>query len=370
MDGNKVRDRVRGSLIGGAVGDALGYPVEFMNDVEIHRRYGAEGITRLDKRQWWQEGDNSNGKAVISDDTQMTLFTACGLLNAKKDEVPFLPSICRAYIEWLLTQTGKRKRGFDKCWIRELPELNVRRAPGNTCITSLNDILMGREPINNSKGCGGVMRIAPIPLYGVVDGKLDIREICLLAADVSELTHQHPLGYIPSALVAYVIYKLVQDESPERDNYKNYIREGLGVIAELFPGNPKEVMEFSRLIDTAIRLSDTSADDVRTIEDELGGGWVAEETVAIAIYCSLAYFDNFEKAMIAAVNHNGDSDSTGAVTGNILGAAVGYDAIPQFFKDDLELHDVSLHIADDLWRGETTRFLYHKQLKERREHEL
>ena len=81
---------------------------------------------------------------------------------------------------------------------------------------------------------------------------------------------------------------------------------------------------------------------------------VGEETVAIAVYCSLAYFDNVERAMIASVNHKGDSDSTGAVTGNILGAALGYDAIPQHFKDDVELHDVILRVADDLWCGETT----------------
>lgn len=98
------------------------------------------------------------------------------------------------------------------------------------------------------------------------------------------------------------------------------------------------------------------SDDVITIEQELGGGWVAEETVAIAVYCTLAYFDNFERAVVAAVNHAGDSDSTGAVTGNILGAALGYNAIPHFYKDNLELHDAILHIADDLYRGETTDF--------------
>lgn len=103
-------------------------------------------------------------------------------------------------------------------------------------------------------------------------------------------------------------------------------------------------------------MSDIPTDDVRAIEDELGGGWVAEETVAIAIYCALTYFENFERAMIAAVNHAGDSDSTGAVTGNLLGAAIGYDAIPQFYKDDLELHDVILHIADDLYLGKTTSY--------------
>ena len=360
MDKNIIKDRIRGSLIGGAIGDALGYPVEFIYSFgEIQRRYGNRGITRLDTEQWWMDED-SNGKAVVSDDTQMTLFTACGLLNAKAENDPFLPSICEAYIEWLCTQTGKKKKGYDKCWIRNVPELNVRRAPGNTCITSLNDILRGVDPINNSKGCGGVMRIAPIPLYGATADRMDIQEACKLAADASELTHQHPLGYIPSALVAYVIYKLAQDETPERETCKDYIRDGLKLITELFPNHPEEVKQFANLIKTAILWSDISTDDVRTIEDELGGGWVADEAAAIAIYCSLAHFDNFEQAMIAAVNHAGDSDSTGAITGNILGAAIGYEAIPQHFKKDVELHDVILHVADDLWRGETTEFLNNK----------
>ena len=89
MDNNKLRDRIRGSLIGGAIGDALGYPVEFFCSYSnIQRKYGSNGITRLDTKQWWTNG---KGKAVVSDDTQMTLFTACGLLNAKTDNEPFLP---------------------------------------------------------------------------------------------------------------------------------------------------------------------------------------------------------------------------------------------------------------------------------------
>lgn len=349
-----IQDRIRGSLIGGAIGDALGYPVEFIYSFAgIQRKYGNRGITRLDTEQWWTT-EEGNGKAVVSDDTQMTLFTACGVLNAKADNAPFIPSICRAYVEWLFTQTGEKKKGFDKCWISKLPELNVRRAPGNTCMSALNAISKGGEPINDSKGCGGVMRIAPIPLYAAVDSRISLEEACTLAAGASSLTHLHPLGYIPSALVAYIIYKLAQDEAPERETYKDYIREGLKVIAELFPNHPEEVKQFAHLIKTAILWSDISTDDVRTIEDELGGGWVADEAAAIAIYCSLAHFDNFEEALIASVNHAGDSDSTGAITGNILGAAIGYDAIPQHFKDDVELHDVILHVADDLWRGETT----------------
>lgn len=172
-----MNDRVRGSLIGGAMGDALGYPVEFISSYGyIQRRYGVRGITRFDTAQWWSEDTINNGVAIISDDTQMTLFTSCGILNAKKKNITIASAVCEAYIEWLLTQIEEKKEGFNECWICELPELNARRAPGKTCITALNDILTGREVHNNSKGCGGVMRIAPIPLYGAVENRIDIKK--------------------------------------------------------------------------------------------------------------------------------------------------------------------------------------------------
>ena len=356
MDEKTQKDRIRGSLIGGAIGDALGYPVEFIDSYTgIQRRYGDAGITRLDVRQWWKNEDNSTGKAWISDDTQMNLFTACGILNAKEKGSAPIPSICEAYIEWYYTQLGRRSKRFNECWIGDIPELNQRRAPGNTCLTALSDIIAGKSPHNNSKGCGGVMRIAPIPLYGLAKGRIsNIDALDRLAADTAELTHQHPLGFIPAVLISHLIYRLATDEHPEKETFKEYIREGLESTQRMFSNHAEEVEKFVSLVKKAILLSDISTDDVRTIEDELGGGWVAEETVAIAIYCTLTHFENFEKAMIAAVNHAGDSDSTGAVTGNLLGATIGYDAIPQFYKDDLELHDVVLHIADDLYHGKTT----------------
>lgn len=124
----------------------------------------------------------------------------------------------------------------------------------------------------------------------------------------------------------------------------------------MYPEYLEDVNLFVRLIEDAVTYSESPTNDVRIIEDKLGGGWVAEETVAIAVYCSLAHFNNFEKAMVAAVNHGGDSDSTGAVTGNLLGAAIGYEALPAFYKEDLELHDVILHIADDLYNGKETEY--------------
>ena len=351
---NTLQDKIRGALIGGAIGDALGYPVEFIDSFEgIQSQYGEQGITRLEVR-WTEVESTSVGKAVISDDTQMSLFTANGILNAKRQKIGMKYGICLAYIEWYLTQIGKKSGKYKDCWIGSLPELNKRRAPGNTCMTSLNDIYRGKDPINNSKGCGGVMRIAPIPLYAAVDNRMDVLEADKLAGDAAEITHQHPLGYIPAALMSHVIYRLVLDEHPTREALIAYVLEGMGKLGDLFPQHYQEVLEMMGIARVAIDLSANNRSDLQNI-GALGEGWVGDEALAIALYCAIRHFDNFEQAMIAAVNHGGDSDSTGAVTGNILGAAVGYKAIPQSFKDDLELHDVILHMADDLYRGEVTK---------------
>lgn len=351
MDRNRQLDKIRGSLVGGAVGDALGYPVEFICSYEgIQKRYGENGITRLDTTQWWLPDEEKSGKAWISDDTQMTLFTACGLLNAKAQCKAPKYAICEAYLEWYYTQIGRKSSRHKDCWIGDVPELNNRRAPGNTCMTALQDILRGKDPYNNSKGCGGIMRTAPVALYGAVwrdtpegeplEGRIsDIKDVDMLAADAAEITHQHPLGWLSSALEAHVIYRIMQKDCPAVDDFKAYLSEGYDILLSLYPNEGAGITQLRALTDKALGLVGSSASDVDNIE-AIGEGWVAEETLAIAVYCAVKYFDNFEKAIIASVNHRGDSDSTGAVTGNILGAVVGYDAISEFFKTDLELHDV------------------------------
>lgn len=367
MDRNRQLDKIRGSLVGGAVGDALGYPVEFICSYEgIQKRYGENGITRLDTTQWWLLDEEKSGKAWISDDIQMTLFTACGLLNAKAQCKAPKYAICEAYLEWYYTQVGRKSSRHKDCWIGDVPELNNRRAPGNTCMTALQDILRGKDPYNNSKGCGGIMRTAPVALYGAVwrdtpegeplEGRIsNIKDVDMLAADAAEITHQHPLGWLSSALEAHVIYRIMQKDCPTVDDFKAYLSEGYDMLLSLYPNEGAGITQLRALTYKALGLVGSSASDVDNIE-AIGEGWVAEETLAIAVYCAVKYFDNFEKAIIASVNHKGDSDSTGAVTGNILGAVVGYDAIPEFFKTNLELHDVILHVADDLWRGRTTKF--------------
>ena len=347
METKQLQDRVRGSLMAGAIGDALGYPVEFMSLYSIRAQYGEDGITRLDTDS---SESRDGGKAVVSDDTQMTLFTAMGLLNAKNLDVEPKYAICKAYLEWYSTQRHCRVDG-PASWIMDVPELHALRAPGNTCLSALYTIREGGEPVNNSKGCGGVMRVAPVALFAAVNNRMDIETADKLAGDAAEITHLHPLGYIPAALMSHVIYRLILDAKPSAEHLQQYIYEGFSTLRNIYPDLGFYIDEQQNQVRNALKSIGNGSDDVTNIE-AIGGGWVGDEALSIALYCAVKYFDDIEQALIASVNHTGDSDSTGAVLGNILGAAVGYDALPQHFKDDLEMHDVILKVADQLFEYE------------------
>lgn len=346
VDINSLRDRVRGSIVGGAIGDAWGYPVEFISYEEITTHYGSRGITRL-------ELDPLVGKAVVSDDTQMTLFTAMGLINAHESQVDCLSCIADAYIEWFYTQMWSRSLKSPRCFIAALPELQVSRAPGSTCMSALYDILQGRPVLNHSKGCGGVMRVAPVPLYFLAHTVFNsIDDVDVLAADAARITHKHPMGYIPAAFVSHLIYCLAADEQPSTSGFVTYVTDAMAALYRLYPDNADMIADFSDMIKSAIdmALSETELSDNEAI-DSIGEGWVADEAAAIACYCVCKYFDDFEQALIAAANHDGDSDSTAAIAGNILGAAMGYNAIPEYLKRDVEMHSLAIKIADALVDG-------------------
>ena len=131
---------------------------------------------------------------------------------------------------------------------------------------------------------------------------------------------------------------------------KAIILEARDTVAEVFNGD-SFLPKLCGVIDMAIDLAEHSSDsDLENIH-RLGEGWVAEETLGISLYCALKYQGDFSKGVIVSVNHKGDSDSTGAVTGNILGALVGYEAIEERWKEKLELKEVILEMSDDLCYG-------------------
>ncbi len=341
-------DRIRGCLVGGAAGDALGYPVEFLSDKGIRKTYGEQGI-----RSYVRERET--GLAVVSDDTQMTMYTATGILYGelrgwtrgiygKTYDYVYVN-----YMDWLHTQNPQKKEP-GVSWIREIPQLQVRRAPGNTCLSALESGSCGSrtEPINGSKGCGGIMRVAPVALFNSSGEQWkDIRRVDLIGADVAAVTHGHPLGYIPAAALVHLIRRIVYGGGRRNGTLYDIAAECRETMEELFKGNPY-LPAFLKKLDDAAILSQNSASDRENIR-RLGEGWVAEETFAIALYCSLRYSYDFSAALIASVNHDGDSDSTGAVTGNIMGALTGCSEIPECWKEGLQFYPVLLELADDLY---------------------
>ena len=376
-------DKYRGCLIGGAAGDALGYAVEFSREEQIAARYGAGGIRdyQLDER----------GLAPFSDDTQMTLYTAnsllCSLaalsaqasggtpasggtqdsgdgptlmsptaLSVWASASPTLPSpaalaayapaqMAQFYVEWMYTQVSPYPLAEPKAWISSLPELFASRAPGVTCMNACEAMANGAKAVNNSKGCGGIMRMAPVGLINTCPSFSGV-ELQRLGAQLAELTHCHELGWMPAGVFAHIVSLLSHDEA---SSVREAATQVLNTLPEAFP-NAHYLGQLQELLRYTLRLADSDMPDLEAIH-ALGEGWVAEEALAIGLLCSLRHEDDFAGAITSAVNHGGDSDSTGAIAGNIVGAHLGLAGIPQRYLEHLELRDTISKIADDLFTG-------------------
>ena len=289
----KKLDKFLGCLIGGAAGDALGYPVEFWTEDMLHHTYGAKGISEYALR---------NGVAQISDDTQMTLFTANGLLFATTRGClrgilgPYPSYVAEAYREWYKTQTANypAAKRFISCWLLNVPELYARRAPGNTCLPALEEGGDGGiiSPINHSKGCGGVMRVAPVGLY-FGSSRMAGMAADLMAAEIAALTHGHPMGYIPAALLAHMVRLLAHSDAIA---LREAVLDGLEAMRQIFFW-VEELPAFCRLIEKAVALADAGSDDLQAIHT-LGAGWCGDEALAVAIYCALRHIDNLDRKSV------------------------------------------------------------------------
>lgn len=336
-----IKEHFQGCLLGGAVGDALGASVEFLTRSQILDKFGPDGITNYAKIY--------GGLGKITDDTQMTLFTAEGLLRAyvRANFHGFISSTvgvtAHAYLRWLLTQGIEpdydvRIEDRNCGWLFRQKELHSQRAPGKTCISALQTMeRFGTPASNNSKGCGGVMRVAPVGLFAWSLGwRRRPQETFNLAAELAGITHGHPTGRLTAGVLAIIIQALIDGAS---------LDEGFATARAILKAEPDHE-ETLVAMDKAKQLASTSTPSHEAIE-LLGAGWIAEEALAISIYCSLVAKD-FRHGIIMAVNHSGDSDSTGAITGNILGAMLGKDAIPKEWLEPLELRDVINEIAEDL----------------------
>lgn len=336
------RSRVRGCLLGGAVGDALGYPVEFASLDRIRSLHGERGVTGLVPGAHGVVGR-------ISDDTQMTLFTVEALVQAQAREREkgigggWSLLLRQAYERWLQTQSRPGPEEAEPphgAGLLAEPWLYARRAPGNACLSGVAQMyhpdpqlpLDGRPGQVNpdSKGCGAVMRSAPFGLVNPAGAAF------AMAARGAQITHGHPTGYYAAGALAAIVAHLVAGDSLE-----GAVLRTLRLL-ERHPGHEETSAALREALDLAADGSPTAEKT-----ESLGAGWVAEEALAIGVYCALAE-PRVKDALLLSVNHSGDSDSTGSICGNLLGARHGDVGLPHAWVERVEGRARIAALADDL----------------------
>jgi ADP-ribosylglycohydrolase len=333
--------RVRGCFLGGALGDALGAPVEFSTLAAIRAAHGDAGVTGLLPYR--------GRLGLVTDDTQMTLFTAEGLTEAARAGAGTPGEVARhlyrSYLRWLGTQQAPGPPCPAPSWLAGQQWLYDRRAPGNACLSGLSRGRMGTvaAPANpGSKGCGAVMRSAP---FGLRPG-MEPRQVFAEAVAGAVLTHGHPSGYLAAGAFAVIIAALT-----EGAGLAGAVAGALGELRS-WPGHEETAEALA-----AAREAAAAGHPGPGAVERLGAGWTAEEALAIGVYAALAFPgpEQVRDALLLAVNHSGDSDSTGSVCGNLAGTWHGEQALPPGWLAELEGRPVIEHAAADFaaigWPG-------------------
>lgn len=321
-----VRKRAAtGSLLGLALGDALGFPTEFNDVPSILAKCGP-----------WREMELPT-PAIVTDDTQMTLALGKGLRTAMDMGVlspgTMVEPVRSEFVAW-----------------NRSPENN--RAPGNTCLRACDLLERTDLPWQDasqigSKGCGANMRVAPL---GLVPGLSD-EQRAGAAQLQSALTHGHPTALAASDLTAHAVRLLAQGTEPTGlvgllrsyayENRSRYHERWLGDLwTRSQDPSPEHFIE--RGWDECQQILDRLQDAVRTASPETdpclatGAGWIAEEALATGLLCFLWFVDEPLTALRRAACTSGDSDSIACLTGAFAGAWLGADAWPTEWADRIE----------------------------------
>ena len=288
-----------GAIFGLAIGDALGFPTEFMNGDEIRAQFGPEGITDF-------QPSATHPAGTYSDDTQMTLALARALIRAGHSTSDVLmATVSEELVAWAFGPDNDS-------------------AAGNTCMAGCHRLREGvswqESGVQDSKGCGSAMRSAPIGLY--YHG--DTSRIVEVGIAISQITHGHPCALAGSVATAYLV-NLALDDLPPEDAFAS--------VVELTAPISQEFVEKLQQVPSVLAAEPEEAFGV------LGEGWVAEEAVAAGLYCFWRSPRDYGRTVLTGANATRDSDSIAYIAGAISGAYNGIEAIPVSWRRDIENAD-------------------------------
>jgi ADP-ribosylglycohydrolase len=326
------RSRVRGTLLGAAVGDALGAPVDLLAIDEIREAYGAEGVVDL------VFGYGRRG--AVTHLTQLSLFTVDGLIRAqvRRDTGAWHPptDLHRAYLRWAATQHdwGPDERRKDDGWLAREEWLYARRDPTRACLLGFGDERMGTLDAPKNPGEVGGEAAARSAPFGLLVG-WEPQLVMQLAVECAAQTHGHPVGYLAAGAYAVVVHGLARGESLD-----GAVQRALALLAAR-PGHQAVSDGLQRALGAVRQGMPTSG----RVEELVGEG-SAEGVLSGAVYCTLVGED-VRHALCLAVNHGGPSGVAGALTGGLLGALYGETALPPAWLAELEGRPTLLVLADD-----------------------
>lgn len=338
------RSAYRGCLLGLAVGDAMGYPVDGKSWDEIRADYGPHGLLGYDL---------VNGCAEITAHTQLAAFTCNGLLLAltwarmKSRTAPYIRYIALSHKEWAHTQRRNPNLRRTYCWTSTVEELCRRRCTDKRLPDTLALAQMGTltEPINRLDGPGSLAAAAAVGLFAG-PGRMAPRSRDRLGAEAVALTHGHPAAWLAGAVTAnWVSGVLREPEAPLERLLEQALAAAEQQFTSLYPHTP-EALQTVRQASALARRGVPARQAMEAL-----GCKSAMEVLAGAAYALLTCGDDFDAAMITAVNHSGRSSAVASLAGAVLGARLGLEALPEFYLECLEVGGVLAELADDLLSG-------------------
>ncbi|MEU9334055.1 ADP-ribosylglycohydrolase family protein [Streptomyces sp. NPDC048290] len=326
------RSRVRGTLLGVAVGDALGAPVDGLGLEEIRGTYGAEGVVDLLPAH--------GRRGAISHLTQLTLFSVDGLIRAqvRRDTGAWHPptDLHRAYLRWAATQRdwGPDERRKDDGWLAREEWLYARRDPGRALLLGLGDETMGTLEAPKNPGATGPEAAARSAPFGLLVG-WEPQLVVQLAVECATQTHGDPVAYLAAGAYAVVVHALARGDSLDAA-----VQRALSLLSAR-PGHEPVSGALQRALG-AVRQGIPTPDRV----GELTSGGTAASALSAAVYCALVGED-VRQSLRLATNQEGASGVTAALTGGLLGALHGETALPPAWLAELEGRATILELADD-----------------------
>ena len=326
----------RGCLLGLAVGDAMGHTVDERTWEEIQEDYGPNGLLGYDL---------VNGGASGSANTQVAAYVSNGLLLGVTRAKPelYLRYISLSLREWARAQHFPRDPEKSLCWVAKIPQMRVRKCKDSRMLDALRMDPLGtmEKPVNRASSTGSLPGAVVVGLACSERG-IDRAMAAKLGTQTVALTHGNVETFLCGSILAECIASLLED--PEQ-SLRSAFDGAVQTMVAAFSCRFEQAEELASMLQ---KVMDRQAEeDSRAVMEALRCD-TAAECLAGAFFACLAAGEDFDTAMILAVNHSGKSASVGCLTGAILGAKMGAEALPDFYLESLDAASVLEELAGDL----------------------